>query len=72
MTQTDDLTPECRRHAERALGETVAKRVDGIAEIHRWLDENGHINAHRDSQSILYFLRGSKYNIDKAKNKMTR
>ncbi|XP_035794957.1 retinol-binding protein pinta-like [Anopheles albimanus] len=51
--------------------ETVELRTASIATIERWLAEQ-HPSARilRESRLILYFLRTTKYNIDKTKNKL--
>lgn len=67
-----DLSAECLAHAERELGETHQVRQQCMLEIHQWLDANPHINAHRDAQSILHFLRGAKFRVDKAQRKIIK
>lgn len=57
-------------HAREALGETKERREQCLTEINKWLDENLHINADRDPVSLLHFLRGSKFRMDKAKRKI--
>lgn len=66
------LPEECYHQAEQMLGETPEVREKNIIAIHKWLDQNPHINAHRDTKTILHFLRGAKFRLDKAKSKMTR
>lgn len=66
------LTPECLEYAAQALGETTEVRQKCMLEIHQWLDANPHINAHRDAQSILFFLRGAKFRVEKAQRKMMK
>lgn len=66
------LPAECYQQAEQILGETPEVREQTIRDIHKWLDQNPHINAHRDTKTILHFLRGAKFRLDKAKIKMTR
>lgn len=67
-----NLPEECYQQAEQILGETPEVREQSIIDIYKWLDQNPHINAHRDTKSILHFLRGAKFRLDKAKSKMTR
>lgn len=66
------LSTECLAFAESELGETKETRERCMAEIDDWLDANPHINAHRDAQSVLHFLRGAKFRIEKAKKKMVK
>lgn len=66
------LTIDDYKFAEEVLGETAEKRETGIQEILQWYDDNPKINGHRDRLTILYFLRGAKFNIEKAKKKIKR
>lgn len=56
--------------AEQKLGETREIRDSCLAELNSWLDENPHINAQRDAVSLLQFLRGAKFQTDKAKQRI--
>lgn len=56
--------------AEQKLGETKEIRDRCLAELNSWLDENPHINAQRDAVSLLQFLRGAKFQMDKAKQRI--
>lgn len=56
--------------ARKQLGETKETRDKCLAEINSWLDENPHINAQRDAVNLLQFLRGSKFRMDKAKQRI--
>lgn len=58
-------------HAASELGETPEARDSALAEIGAWLAANPHIRARRDARSVLHFLRGSKFRLDRAKGKMT-
>lgn len=66
----EKLPVEMYDHARKTLGETAEHREQCLNEITKWLDENLHINADRDVISLLHFLRGSKFRIDKAKKKI--
>lgn len=67
-----NLSSECLAFAERELGESLEVRQKCMLEIYEWLDANPHINAHRDAQSILYFLRSAKFRVEKAQRKMIK
>lgn len=56
--------------AEIHLGETRETRDRCLAELNSWLDENPHINAQRDPVNLLQFLRGAKFQMDKAKRRI--
>lgn len=66
----ETLPAHCYEFARKSLGETKDTRDHCLNEIRKWLDENPHINANRDIVSLLHFLRGSKFRMDKAKNRI--
>lgn len=66
------LPEQCYQQAEQNLGETPEVREQCLKDIQKWLDQNPHINAHRDTKTILHFLRGAKFVPDKAKRKMIK
>lgn len=57
-------------YAQKSLGETKDARDRCLLEIQNWLDDNPKINANRDITSLLHFLRGSKFRMDKAKRRI--
>jgi hypothetical protein len=66
------MNTECYEYDASCLGETSSEiREQAICELTNWLDENPHIHAHRDIM-LLYFIRGCKYNLEKAKKKIRR
>lgn len=65
------LDSAAREHAASELGESTAARDSALAEIGAWLTANPHIRARREARSVLHFLRGSKFRLDRAKAKMT-
>lgn len=70
-TQYDEKLPAHHyEYAEKALGETKDARDRCLAEIHKWLDENPKINANRDTTLLLHFLRGAKFRMEKAKERI--
>ncbi|XP_058813960.1 retinol-binding protein pinta isoform X2 [Topomyia yanbarensis] len=65
------LAESCYHDAEKLLGETIASRNHGLAEIERWLcKEQPNIHMQNDVRYIIYFLRTTKYDVDKAKRKI--
>lgn len=66
------LPMKCYTDAKLLLGETDELRAHSISTILDWLDANPAINANREITSILYFLRGSKFDLDKAKRKIEK
>lgn len=56
--------------ARKSLGETKDARDRCLKEIQKWLDDNPKINANRDTVTLLHFLRGAKFRMDKAKHRI--
>lgn len=71
-TTTTTLDAAAREFAEKNLGETDTIRHHAIREIREWLHTNPNLNARNDDRTILAFLRGCKFNIDRAKGKIER
>lgn len=57
-------------YAQKQLGETKENRDRCLAEIQKWLDDNPKINANRDTTSLIHFLRGAKFQMEKAKKRI--
>lgn len=70
VTYEEKLSAHNYEFARKSLGETKETREKCLMEIYKWLDENPKINANRDSTSIIHFLRGSKFRMDKAKKRI--
>lgn len=66
----ETLPIKCYVDAQKLLGETRDLRTDSISRISEWLEENPKINGHNDPTTILFFLRGCKFNLDKTKKKI--
>lgn len=67
---TFSLDNETEKYAKEVLGETSEKREQCISAIRKFLKENPKINGKNDDYSILAFLRGCKFNVEKTKAKM--
>lgn len=64
------LSKEFYEDAFKLLGETSEIRNEQILIIAKWLDENPNINGHNDPRTIIFFLRGCKFDVEKTKKKM--
>ncbi|XP_055617427.1 retinol-binding protein pinta isoform X1 [Toxorhynchites rutilus septentrionalis] len=66
------LPEDCYNHARELLGETPAKRDECLREIQRWLRcEQANIRIPNDDvRFIVYFLRSTKFNVEKTKSKI--
>lgn len=67
---TTTLDAAAREFAEKNLGETDITRHQTIREIREWLHANPNLNARHDDRTILAFLRGCKFNTERAKQKI--
>ncbi|GJQ88002.1 hypothetical protein Trydic_g12928 [Trypoxylus dichotomus] len=56
--------------AKSALNETEENRFESIQQIKEWITENPNIGAKADDLSILAFLRGCKFNLERTKHKI--
>lgn len=67
------LPRECLIHSEQQLGETKTKREEKLRELICWIDRTSHIKLHiHNNVWILYFLRATKFRVEKAKGKIRR
>lgn len=67
------LPRECLTHSEQHLGETTAKREEKLRELISWLDKTSHIKLNKHNNVwLLYFLRATKFRVEKAKVKISR
>lgn len=67
---TFTLGESAKEFAQKELGETDERREQAIVELRQWLCENPRINAKSDDVSILYFLRGCKFDVERTKQKL--
>ncbi|GAB0094868.1 Retinol-binding protein pinta [Sergentomyia squamirostris] len=72
MDYACSLPAECYNFAEIHLNETSINRETLLNELLVWCDQNPEINVERDTVHLLYFLRGAKFNVEKAKDKIKR
>lgn len=69
------LPAECLTHSEQQLGETKAKREEKLLELICWIDGTYNVKLHMHNNSevwLLYFLRATKFRMEKAKSKIRR
>ncbi|KAL0114321.1 hypothetical protein PUN28_011523 [Cardiocondyla obscurior] len=64
------LSSEDQTYAAAHLNETDETRENAVAEIRRWVDENGDLIPRIDEFLILRFLRVCKFNLEKTKTRM--
>lgn len=72
MDYSCSLPEDCYTFAEAHLNETSNRREESLTEFCTWIDENPELNVEKDVVHLLYFLRGAKFNVEKAKDKIKR
>lgn len=70
VTYEEHLPATNYEFARKSLGETKEIRDRCLCEIYQWLDANPKLNANRDPTALLHFLRGAKFKMDKAKQRI--
>ncbi|CAL4095895.1 unnamed protein product [Meganyctiphanes norvegica] len=64
------LSEELQKKAEEELGEVPSRRAKDIQAMRDWLKKQPHINCPTDDWTILRFLRGCKFSLERTKEKM--
>lgn len=66
----ETLKKELYEDAFKLLGETAEVRNEQILIIQKWLADNPNINGQTDPRTIIFFLRGCKFDLEKTKKKI--
>ncbi|XP_050724975.1 retinol-binding protein pinta-like isoform X1 [Eriocheir sinensis] len=64
------LSPELLQRAKDEINEDPDRREADIEHIRDWLRHQPHINARMDDWTILRFLRGCKFSLERTKEKL--
>ena len=64
------LDERARAYAETFLNETEVNRAESLRQLRDWLHENPNIGAKTDDLSLLAFLRGCKFDLDRTRRKI--
>ncbi|KAK8375017.1 hypothetical protein O3P69_017775 [Scylla paramamosain] len=64
------LSPELVQRAKDEINEVPERRAADIEHIRDWLKHQPHINARMDDWTILRFLRGCKFSLERTKEKL--
>ncbi|XP_022226704.2 uncharacterized protein LOC111076939 [Drosophila obscura] len=66
------LSPELQKIAVEKLNEIPEKIEDDIAALREWIRQQPHLKARTDDQTLVNFLRGCKYSLERTKSKIDR
>lgn len=64
------LSEELANTAKNELNENPKKIVDDLEALRSWMAKQQHINGRTDDQFLIAFLRGCKYSLERAKEKI--
>ncbi|KAM7344531.1 retinol-binding protein pinta-like isoform 1-T4 [Cochliomyia hominivorax] len=66
------LTPALQEVAIRELNENPKQVADDVLRLRQWILSQPHLKARTNDQFLLAFLRGSKFSMERAKQKIDR
>lgn len=70
MTSIREISIELAQVAQNECNE-VPERVQGdIEKLRHWIKQTPHLKSRTDDQFLIAFLRGCKYSLEKAKQKL--
>lgn len=64
------LPAELQEIAHKELNEVPSRVPEDIIALRSWIHKQSHLRARTDDQFLIAFLRGSKYSLEKAKQKI--
>ena len=70
MAQIKPLTKELQHVAQEELREVPDRIPEDLKILRSWIEQQPHLNARLDEQFLIQFLRGCKYDFEKAKKKI--
>ncbi|XP_061394369.1 alpha-tocopherol transfer protein-like [Musca vetustissima] len=70
MPQIRPLPTELQKIAIDELGEVSNRIADDLSDLKEWIQQQPHLKACVEDQFLVQFLRGSKYSLEKAKEKL--
>lgn len=68
--QIKTLSPELQKIADDELGEVSSRIANDLETLKSWIEQQPHLKSRTDDQFLIQFLRGSKYSLEKAKERI--
>ncbi|XP_075152592.1 retinol-binding protein pinta-like [Haematobia irritans] len=72
MAQLPSLSPELQKIAIKDLGEIPTRVPDDLLALKTWIQQQPHLKARLEDRFLIQFLRGCKYSLERAKEKLDR
>ncbi|XP_013105393.2 clavesin-2 [Stomoxys calcitrans] len=70
MVNVAPLNPELQKIANEELGEVATRISEDLNALREWIKHQPHLKPRQDDQFLIQFLRGCKYSLEKAKDKL--
>lgn len=70
MINIRPLSPALSKLAETELNESPDQIAGDLRVLKEWVKQSPHLNVRTDDQFLICFLRGCKYSIERAKQKL--
>lgn len=70
MAQIKPLPADLQKVAVEELGEVPSRIPADLVVFKTWIRQQPHLKANTDDQFLIQFLRGNKYSLEKAKEKL--
>lgn len=64
------LTPELQLIAKQDINEEPSQIPQMLEQFREWIKKSPHINSRVDDQFLIMFLRGCKFSLERAKQKL--
>lgn len=70
MSKIRQISPELSKIAKDELNEIPERIDEDISALRTWLEKQNHLKSRTDDQFLVTFLRGTKYSLERAKEKL--
>lgn len=70
MIEIRELSNELLEVSIKELNEVPERLEENVETLRNWINEHPHLRLRSDTQFLVSFLRGCKFNIEKVKHKL--